>query len=205
MPELVLTEPDPVKLYAALKEAMVELRGFDLVPGKKISARIPRTTNADVRLLLTQWTAEVAKAGIAASSNQKTAWEKLVGKWTPAAAEMQTDATDDEPSEVFDDNVRFWTATGKLAISLNSIKAIPSTWELALEATAEAAREAPAVVLDVTKKVGGAVVDVTSKIASGAGRVVGSAGKGFLAGLGVGGIALIAGAAYLYTQRKRRT
>lgn len=203
MPELQLSEKDAVRLYAALKEAMVELRGFDLIPGKKLGVRIPRTTNADVRLLLARWSAELIAAGVPLASNQKEAWRKIVEKWTPATGEMVDELEGDDPGALFADNVRFWTATGKLALSLESLKAIPSTWSIALEATAEAAAEAPAVVLEVTKKVGTAVVDVTSAIAKGAGRVVGSAGAGFLGALGIGGIALIAGAAYLYTQRKR--
>lgn len=194
-------EPDTVRLQAALKNEFAEVRGFDLVTSKGKRVRIPRTTNADVRLLLGRWTGELVRAGITGAS--KPAWAKLVEKWEPAAAEMLAAAKAGEPSAAFGDSVRFWTTTARLAIGLSSLKAIPSKWDLGVEAIAEAAAEAPEVVLDVAKKVAGAVVDVAGTVARGAGKVVGEIGGGFFEGFGLAGVALIAGAAYVYTRRKR--
>ena len=187
------------RLFVALKEAMVEARGFDLIPGKKQSVRIPRTTNGDVRTLLGRWTGELIRAGV--TTGQKKLWDKIVAKWEPAASEMMAEAKGDS-SEPFDDNVRFWTSTAKLAIELGSIKALPSQWDFAVEALSEALVEAPAVILDVTKKVAGAVGDVAKAVATGAGKVVGAAGKGFFEGFGLAGIALLAGGVYLYTRKR---
>jgi hypothetical protein len=197
MPTVSLSEPTTTKLFIALKEAMVKVRGFDLIPGKKVSVRIPRTTNADVRLLLGRWTGELIRAGV--TTGQKKLWDKIVAKWEPAAADMLAQAKGGDANEPFGDNVRFWTTTAKLSIELAAIKGLPSEWDFAVEALAEAIVEAPAVILDVTKKVAGKIGNVAEAVATGAGKVVG----GFFEGFGLPGIALIAGAAYLYTRKRR--
>lgn len=135
--------------------------------------------------------------------DKKKLWNKIVAKFEPAAAELMAQAKAGDPNAEFGDNVRFWTSTAKLAIALSAIKALPSQWDFAVEALSEAIIEAPAVVLDVTKGIASSVVDVAEAVATGAGRVVGGVGKGFFDAFGLGGIALIAGAAYLYTQRRR--
>ncbi len=203
MPAVVISERTAPEQFVALKEIMVKLRGFDLIPGKKVSVRIPRTTNADVRKLLGIWTAELVRA--ATTTGQKKLWDKIVVKWEPFAADMLRRMAGEPPDEPNLDNVRFWTSTAKLAIELASINALPSEWDFAVEALAEAIIEAPAVVLDVTKKAAGKIGDVAAKVATGAGKVVGSAAGGFFEGFGLAGVALIAGAAYVYTSRRKRS
>lgn len=201
MPAIALEERDAIRLYAALKDAMADVRGFDLVTSIGKRVRIPRTTNADVRLLLGRWTGELIRAGV--MTGQKDAWTKIVTKWESASSEMLVQAKAGEPDAEFADNVRFWTTTAKLAIELASVKTLPSNWSFAVEALAEAVVEAPAVVLDVTEKVARTVAGAAGKVARGAGRIVGAAGAGFFESFGFAGIALLVGAAYVYTRKRR--
>lgn len=194
---LIVNQRDAIRLYAALKDSFSELRGFDLVTSKGKRVRIPRTTNADVRMLLAQWVQMV----MGATGHIGTpAFNKMIAKWRPAHEELLAEAVIEEPEEIFSDNVRFWTTTARLAIVLQGIGVVPDTWTMVVESISEAIEEAPELISDITGSAAGAVVKVAGAIAKGAGKVVG----GFFEGFGFVGIGLLAAAAYVYTTKKRK-
>ena len=196
---LIVNQRDAIRLYAVLKDSFSDLRGFDLVSSLGKRVRIPRTTNADVRMLLGQWNRMVLDAGGIGT----TASKKMIEKWLPAQKDMVAEAAIEEPEEIFSDNLRFWNTTAKLAIALEGVGITPDAWTMAVEAISEAAAEAPELISDITKGAADAVVKVAGAIARGAGKVVGGAAGGFFEGFGFVGIALLAGAAYVYTKKRK--
>lgn len=195
--ELQLKERDPVKLWAKLKDSAADVRGFDLVESKGKKVRVPRVTNADVRMLIGRWTNEAVIAG--ATTGAKDAFKKLVSKWNPAAGEMVAQAAAGDPGAPFDDPVRFWDATLRLAIGLASLKVVPSTWTIVWQSVKEAAIEAPGVIGEGLKD----AADFAGRVVKEGGKIVGKGVAGIGEGLGITGLALLAlGAVYVATRKK---
>lgn len=196
---LRFSEPDQVKLWASLKDAFAELRGHDVVesPGKNV--RIPRTSNNDVRLLISEWTNAVALMATEspARSIARDKLKKLVEKFAKAREEMLAQAAAGDPNATFPANIRFWDSTAKLAIELSSLRVIPSHWELVVEAVGEAAIEAPGTIESALKGGGAAVAGAAKAAAKAAGAIAGAFFEG------VWPWALGAAAVYVIAKRKK--
>ena len=169
-----------VTLWVELKRAYGELRGADLGPNRKL---VPRTTNADVLQLAERWTKELRKAkGKGTYSRAKAEWQEClddVARFTNGA----------DPKAAYAQNQRFWQHyTARLAIHLESVKGLPSKWDLVAESVVESIYELPARAGDVARGTGKAA----TAAAKGAGSLIETLTKPIvIAGVVIGGVLLL--------------
>jgi hypothetical protein len=161
-----------VDMEAAVKNAYTRERGAHV--GREITLptgvtakrqNVPETTCADIASSFGSWVKDMTTKGMERPGGP---WlSHLLGGTNPFAGRLATLAASlrpqcPDPDAVYPHNDEFWALTGRLAIELDSQKAIPSTWQLWKESVAEAATDAvdkvpnpcdlvPALCIDWTK------------------------------------------------------
>ncbi len=112
-------------LWVELKRAYGELRGADVGPNRKL---MPRTTNADVLQLAERWTKELRKA------KDKGSYSRAKAEWQECLDDVARFTNGADPKAAYAQNLRFWQHyTARLAIHLESVKGLPSKWDLVAE------------------------------------------------------------------------
>jgi len=171
---------DHVTLWVELKRAYGDLRGADVGPNRKL---VPRTTNADVLQLAERWTKELRKA------KDKRSYSRAKADWQKCLDEVARLARGADPGAVYAHNQQFWQRyTARLAIHLESVKGLPSRWDLAVESIKESVAELPDRAVDVARGTGQAA----KAAAKGAGSIIETLTKPIvLAGVVIGGVLLL--------------
>ena len=159
-PKMVMAQhADAVVRWLKLKQMYIELRGSSVGANNK---PIPHTTHSDVLQLAAAWSNELSKLK-ADSASQKTEHRR----WQQCVDTVKQHADPTRPGAVYSRNEEFWQrCTGRLAIYLESRKAVPSQWTLVKESVVEALEELPEGLGQVTRatagaaaRAGGAVLD----------------------------------------------
>jgi len=137
VPVLTIQSGDAVRLWVELKKTYVAMRGSD--PDRSGKA-VPRTTNADIKQLAARWSHELSK-----SKRPKLDADKSTRtEWAACLAEVEHLTAGVDPNSTYAKNEKFWQVyTKRLAVYLESLKVVPSRWELATAAIKEAVVELP--------------------------------------------------------------
>lgn len=161
-PKIVVAQhADAVVRWLKLKQMYLELRGSSIGANQK---PIPHTTNSDVMQLAAAWANELSKVDSAAQRTEHERWQRCMDT-------VKQHADPSKPGAVYARNEEFWQGcTWRLAIYLESRKAVPSQWTLVKESVVESLEELPGRLGDVTRatagaaaSAGGAVLDVFKK------------------------------------------
>ena len=168
----VKAQGDHVQHWAALKRLYIPERGSD--PGKSGKA-IPRTTNGDVAALTRLWDTEFRRE-ILRNPFVNDRSRSSMTRWDDSKRAIQRDLANADKHALYPRNEWFWdTATLRLAIYLESRKAIPSNTELWIESFTETLSEH---------------ADTAKRIAKGAADAVSGAGRDLLSTLKTGALIL---------------
>ena len=141
------------ELWQAQKAALAKLRGADVRdPGPHVTGArmtVPRTTNADVLQLATDWNLAISKV-------ENKRWQMgphgrdtlhqagLPGeilRWRRALADVDTYAKSGDPAATYPQNEAFWRATASVSITVAVIDDAPSPFEMLLDTTIQRAPE----------------------------------------------------------------
>ena len=171
---------DHVTLWLELKRAYAELRGADAGPNRKL---VPRTTNADVMQLAERWTEELRK------THGKGHYDRARTRWQACLDEVAGNARGKDPDAAYAENPRFWQEhTRRLAVHLESVKGLPSRWDLAVQSVKESFAELPQRIGDA----GRGTRDAARAAARGAGSLLDFLAKPLvIAGLVLGGAVIL--------------
>ena len=152
-PQIVVARhSDAVVRWVKLKQMYVDLRGASVGKNKKL---IPHTTNSDVLQLAAAWSREVGKVK-ADSASQRSEHKR----WQRCMETVKQHADPSKPDAIYPRNEEFWQeCTSRLAIYLESRKAVPSKWTLLKESVVETLEEIPGALGDATHATAGAVAD----------------------------------------------
>ena len=154
MPEKVIINPasDHVRQWAAMKQTYVAKRGSDAGRNRKA---IPRTTNADIRQLANYWHGEYLRELL---TNPKALDKDLASRkrWNRQQTEARPPAGQSRHrNALYAENEWFWQeASRRIAIYLESRKAIPARAELFVDAVSETVSEQVEAVKDAAEKAG---------------------------------------------------
>ena len=153
MPEKVIINPasDHVRQWAAMKQTYVAKRGSDAGRNRKA---IPRTTNADIRQLTNYWHGEYLRELL---TNPKALDKDLASRkrWIDSKRKLDRQLAKADKNALYVENEWFWQeASRRIAIYLESRKAIPARAELFVDAVSESVSEQVEAVKDAAEKAG---------------------------------------------------
>ena len=135
---IIKQKRDHVLQWVALKRLYMAKRGSD---PSRFGKAIPRTTNADVRQLVRYWHGEYLRQILRhpkALDRDKASRKR----WVEAKRTIDSQLAKASPNALYSSNEWFWdSATSRLAIYLESRKAIPSRARLAFESVRETVDE----------------------------------------------------------------
>ena len=139
MKEKTTIEPrrDHVRQWVALKQLYARKRGSDADRNKKA---IPRTTNGDAKQLVQYWHGEYLSDVI---GKPKALDRSLASRkeWVARKRALDRALAGADPNATYRANEQFWHDTGRLAIYLESRKAIPTRTEIFFESVGETVSE----------------------------------------------------------------
>ena len=156
----VKAQPDHVTQWAQLKRVYVTKRGSDAGRNRKA---IPRTTNADIKQLADYWHGEYLQEmiGRPKALDKDRASRK---RWVEAKRTIDRQLAHADPNAVYAVNEWFWQdATSRLAIYLESRKALPSKASLLIESVSETVQEGVDGAVNAAKDAVSTVVDQAGK------------------------------------------
>lgn len=183
---IVQTKRDHVVQWSQLKKLYAQQRDRDIGRNNKA---IPRTTNGDIKQLATYWHGEYLREVI---RNPK-ALDRDLGsrkRWIESKRTIDRQIAKADPKAVYTANEWFWQeASLRLAIYLESRKAIPNRADLFIESVTETVSEGAEAVGRGLEAATGAAVDTLER----AGKKAWSALKiGALVVGGIAGVAVVA-------------
>jgi hypothetical protein len=175
-----ITEGTTEKMWNAQRDEMMKARGFDVrEPTAAIGGtamKVPRTTNADIVRLADYWGKQLAafvpKAFFGGVPNTMGLQGQLK-RWSAVMDDVDKLARKGKPDELYPKNHEFWHETIGLATNLAVWGEQPSTFELAVESTKQAAADLP-----------GRIAGAAGAVAKAVGDVAREAGAGLLSGMG---------------------
>ncbi len=168
----VTARGDHVQHWAAIKRIYIKKRGSDA--GKSGKA-IPRTTNGDVAKLARWWNIE-ARREVMRTMFANDRSPSSLKQWSNAISEINKYVANADKAALYPKNEWFWdTATLRLAIYLESRKAIPTSTDLMIESLTETLADH---------------ADTARTVARGATDALAGAGKGLLSTVKTGALIL---------------
>lgn len=146
---IVMAASDHVRQWAALKKTYVAKRGSDAGRNRKA---IPRTTNADIRQLANYWHREYLRDLLV----RRKALDKDLAsrkRWIENKRKIDRELASADKNAPYAQNEWFWQeASRRVAIYLESRKAIPDRADLLLDAVSETVTEHVEAVKDAADK-----------------------------------------------------
>jgi len=140
---------DHVRQWAALKRLYVEQRGSDAGRNRKA---IPRTTNGDISQLSQYWNDELSRQILL---NPRALDSDLASRkrWKASKRKIDQQLRGADPNAVYSQNEWFWQeASKRLAIYLESRKAVPGRADLVVDSITETVKEHAEAVKDVARR-----------------------------------------------------
>jgi hypothetical protein len=188
----VITESTHEKMWDAQHAEMIQAHGFDVreTPLGELGRpmKVPRTTNADVVRLADYWGKQLVPLQLdvmLGRADNTMGFQGEQTRWHAAMADVETYARHGTPSDIYPKNHELWRAMLSLATTLGGFGQVPSSFEMAIEATKLALADLP-----------GRIADAAGNVAHAIGNVAHEASLGLLAGFGkplvLGGGALLA-------------
>ncbi|MCA9676976.1 MAG: hypothetical protein KC464_18260, partial [Myxococcales bacterium] len=157
---------DYTEMQVALRKYLGELRGFDIVHGK----RVPRTLNADVQQLAAIWDRAMSRARM-----DVFGMKGALARWQATAAEIAALTSSSDPTAVYENNARFWDTTNRIAIRLQVAAEEPPDLTLTdalvdnLKALPDRVATAAGWLLDAAGDAASSAADLAGEAAAGAG------------------------------------
>jgi hypothetical protein len=139
---------DWMRQFSAVRNKLAMVRGTR--PGIRVrlswgatgfNYQVPKTTCADIKAGYSTWIWKLIEAA-QRERNWDTESKYRAAKDLGKLSRAVDDLCAADPAIEFPQNDLFWALTKRAAIDADSIQAVPSAWELIVEAGEEAAREA---------------------------------------------------------------
>lgn len=156
---------DHVLQWAALKRLYVTQRGSDAGRNRKA---IPRTTNGDIAQLSQWWHDEFSRQLLL---HPKPLDRDLASRkrWKDSKRTIDRQLRDADPKALYPQNEWFWQeASKRLAIYLESRKAVPNRADLMVDSLAETVQEHAQTAKDLARRAAEAAPSIGSAVKTGA-------------------------------------